>query len=193
MSTFIRELSHYEICICGLDVLGSNIAVGLARIGAQRLTLIDDEKVTPESLFYPPFGWADLDCFRTKAISHELIRCKDILPDAVGFRVKDSNIASFIGDAELVVNTFNDEQAIIVAQHCQHFSIPCLRVIVSKTQAGSEQTRVDLMWEDEGRIHSSNDDVGTECLIASALAVDLIADFALYGQKENIEYIPAVA
>ncbi len=187
MSTFIRELSHYEICICGLDVLGSNIAVGLARIGAERLIVIDDKCVTAESLIQPPFGWADINTFRSKALSRELLRTKDVLPDAIGFRVSEKNIASFIGDAELVVNTFDDEQATIVADYCRELALPCLRVCVSTN-------RVDLIWDHEGTGSPAvNESTGTESMIASALAVDLIAGFAIDGSQESIEYIPAVA
>ncbi len=187
MSTFIRELSHYEICICGLDVLGSNIAVGLARIGAERLIVIDDRLVTSESLIQPPFGWADIGTFRSKALERELLRTKDVLPDAIGFRVNEKNVASYLGDAELVVNTFVDEQAAIVGNYCRELSLPCLRVCVS-------MNRVDLIWGDAGEeTGQRNDSTGTESMIASALAVDVIAGFSIDGSQETIEYIPAVA
>lgn len=95
---------------------------------------------------------------------------------------------SYVGDAELVVNTFDDEQATIVARYCREISLPCLRVCVSRN-------RVDLIWEDGGAYDSptQNDSTGTESMIASALAVDIIAGFAVDGLQESIEYIPAIA
>ncbi len=134
-----RKFSEATVAVCGLGGLGSNIAIALARAGIGKLILIDFDKVDITNLHRQQYKANQIGLYKTDALTKNL---SEIAPyveiKSIIAKISEDNLASFLRDADVVCEAFDNEEAkaMLVNGVLEH--LPDRYVVAASGMAGLE-------------------------------------------------------
>lgn len=106
------RFSSATVAICGLGGLGSNIAIALARAGIGKLILIDFDRVDITNLHRQQYKANQIGRYKAEALAENL---QEIAPyielETISERITETNLSSFLKNADVVCEAFDDAQA----------------------------------------------------------------------------------
>lgn len=107
-----EKVKKATVAIAGLGGLGSNIAVSLARIGVGRLILMDYDVVEPSNLNRQHYLIAHIGQKKTEALKAQIESINPFIEvEAHDVYLSEDNAASFIAQADIAVEAFDDPAA----------------------------------------------------------------------------------
>lgn len=108
----VEKLQAATVAVCGLGGLGSNVSIALARAGVGKLILIDFDCVDVTNLHRQQYKANQVGMEKPQALSANL---KEIAPyvelETHFVRVTEENVESLIGNADIVVEAFDNAEA----------------------------------------------------------------------------------
>ncbi len=96
----VEKLAEARITLGGAGALGSNLADTLVRQGFRRLRVIDRDRVEEHNLGTQIYGESD-----------HLFRAVSVEVEAVRKELSERAVRKFLGDTELVIDTFDNSRS----------------------------------------------------------------------------------
>lgn len=178
-----------RIVYCGVGALGSH-AVLMCRNLAATLVLVDCEQVASENLPAQGFVKLSVGKNRAEAMKAQLADFYDIQAEAHGVRVTEQNTEGLLGNADLIVDCFDDlrSRAVLSA-----FAVARGKPLVHGVLA-ADGTFGLVRWEEHFAPDAADDEGNPSCaggehlplvgLVAAALARS-VQDFATAGERHD--------
>lgn len=102
------KLQKAKVAIAGLGGLGSNIAIGLARIGVGQLHLVDFDRVDLTNLNRQHYFIHHLGQYKTEALKKQILEINPyILVSTDCLKITASNVATLFSDADIICEAFD--------------------------------------------------------------------------------------
>ncbi len=186
----IDRLSQAHIIVCGAGALGSHLIDTLARQGARRLTVIDQDRVEEHNIGTQIYDEGDIGALKAEVMQARCFRATGVELEAVAKPLTERNIAKLLRGASLVIDTFdNSASRRLVTEHCRAEGQACLHL-------GMNADYSEVKWNESYRVPA---DVleGNACeyplarnliLIVVALGSEAALRFLLDGQKESYSF-----
>jgi molybdopterin/thiamine biosynthesis adenylyltransferase len=186
----IDRLAQAQIVVCGAGALGSHLIDTLARQGARRLTVIDQDRVEEHNIGTQIYDEGDIGAFKAEVMQARCFRATGIELEAVAKQLTERNITKLLRGATLVIDSFdNSASRRLVTEHCHAQGLACLHL-------GMNADYGEVKWNETYRVPG---DVleGNACqyplarnliLIVVALGSEAALRFLLEGQKESYSF-----
>lgn len=104
----MEGLRTRRITLCGAGALGANLAETLARMGCQKLTVIDKDRVEERNLSTQPWQKSDVGSPKARILANSLFRAVGASVTPVCQELTEANAGKLLKDAELVVDCFDN-------------------------------------------------------------------------------------
>ena len=136
-SPFFHEERHAPLApfagrpvtVCGAGALGGNLAETLARMGFERLKVIDRDRVEGRNLSTQPYLRAEVGAPKARALANTLYRAVGAKVEPVVVELTAANAAELLRGSALVVDAFDNQAArAAVSAATRELGIPCLHV-----------------------------------------------------------------
>ena len=102
------KLQKAKVAIAGLGGLGSNIAIGLARIGVGQLHLVDFDRVDLTNLNRQHYFIHHLGQYKTEALKKQILEINPYIRVSTDcFKITASNVATLFSDADIICEAFD--------------------------------------------------------------------------------------
>lgn len=102
------KLQKAKVAIAGLGGLGSNIAIGLARIGVGQLHLVDFDRVDLTNLNRQHYFIHHLGQYKTEALKKQILEINPyIRVNTDCLKITASNVATLFSDADIICEAFD--------------------------------------------------------------------------------------
>jgi len=147
-SELMQKLAVTPITICGAGAIGSNLAMNLARMGVNKLTLIDRDRVEERNIGTQVYSVSDVGGRKAEILRNTLYRelgtdCKAVVQD-----LSDTNLTKLLKGAEIIVDAFdNSVSRKALFEFSQKQSTPCLH-------AGVNNEYGEAVWNEDYRVPS---------------------------------------
>ncbi|TNE46072.1 MAG: ThiF family adenylyltransferase [Deltaproteobacteria bacterium] len=150
----LERLAQTSIVVCGAGALGANLLESLARCGAQKLTVIDRDRVEERNLSTQPYYRSDVGSLKAKILAGSLYRAVGVAVNAQATELKESNARKLLKGADVVVDVFdNSVSRALVQACCDTLNIPCLH-------AGMASDYAEVIWDPHYKVPSdAHDDI----------------------------------
>lgn len=102
------KLQKAKVAIAGLGGLGSNIAIGLARIGVGQLHLVDFDRVDLTNLNRQHYFIHHLGQYKTEALKKQILEINpyiQVITDCL--KITANNVAILFSDADIICEAFD--------------------------------------------------------------------------------------
>ena len=97
-----------KVAIAGLGGLGSNIAIGLARIGVGQLHLVDFDRVDLTNLNRQHYFIHHLGQYKTEALKKQILEINPYIRVSTDcLKITASNVATLFSDADIICEAFD--------------------------------------------------------------------------------------
>lgn len=182
----MAKLAGLDVLICGGGAIGSNLAVTLARIGFEKLSVIDRDRVEERNMGTQVFSLDDVGGLKAEILRNLIYRDVSLEINAISQELNDKNIKKLIKTPNLVVDAFDNSVARgLVTQHCLENKIPCLHMGVNDQYA-------EVRWNEHYKVPSdAGDDIcdyplaRTLITLVVSVGAEVIIRFSTYGEKQN--------
>lgn len=184
------RLQRAVIAIAGCGGLGSNIAVMLTRAGVGRLIVADSDRVETENLNRQHFFRADVGRRKVQALADQL---RAINPDIElvlhDRQVQPATVGSLFGDAELLIEAFDDAAAKqwLIESWCSEF--PDRPVISASGLAGygrsdtlSVQRAGEIYFCGDGTSDAAEGLCAARVLLVAAMQANTAVEILMGGE-----------
>lgn len=140
MSYFMHEQRYRDlapaaerlVAICGAGALGANLAEALARMGFQRLRVIDHDRVAAHNLSTQPWHQQDVGGQKARVLANMLYRAVGTRVDAQVATLTDANAEALLRGSAVVLDAFDNLPArAAVGRAAEALGIPCLHIALS--------------------------------------------------------------
>ncbi len=102
------KLQKSKVAIAGLGGLGSNIAIGLARIGVGQLHLVDFDRVDLTNLNRQHYFIHHLGQYKTEALKKQIWEINPYIRVSTDcLKITASNVATLFSDADIICEAFD--------------------------------------------------------------------------------------
>lgn len=102
------KLQKAKVAIAGLGGLGSNIAIGLARIGVGQLHLVDFDRVDLTNLNRQHYFIHHLGQYKTEALKKQILEINPYIQVTTDcLKITAENVANLFSDAEIICEAFD--------------------------------------------------------------------------------------
>ena len=102
------KLQKANVAIAGLGGLGSNIAIGLARIGVGQLHLVDFDRVDLTNLNRQHYFIHHLGQYKTEALKKQILEINPYIRVSTDcLKITASNVATLFSDADIICEAFD--------------------------------------------------------------------------------------
>ena len=102
------KLQKAKVAIAGLGGLGSNIAIGLARIGVGQLHLVDFDRVDLTNLNRQHYFIHHLGQYKTEALKKQILEINPYIRVSTDcLKITASNVATLFSDADIICEAFD--------------------------------------------------------------------------------------
>ena len=132
-----QAFSSATVAICGLGGLGSNIAIALARAGIGKLILIDFDRVDITNLHRQQYKASQIGMHKTDALADNL---REIAPyielEMHTARITEENVVTFLKDADIVCEAFDDAECKAMLTDTVLSEIPDRYLVAASGMAG---------------------------------------------------------
>jgi molybdopterin/thiamine biosynthesis adenylyltransferase len=188
----LARLSALRLTVCGAGAVGSNLVDNLVLQGLRRVTVIDFDRIEAHNVGTQAYAQSDVGAFKVEILQAEMFRVADVEIKAVRQRLTARNVGQLLGDADLVVDGFDNHEArALVTAHCQATGVACLHVGLG---AGYAEVR----WNEGYRVPSDVVEEGADVCdypmarnliqFAVVLASEAIVRFALEGVRQGYSF-----
>ena len=102
------KLQKAKVAIAGLGGLGSNIAIGLARIGVGQLHLVDFDRVDLTNLNRQHYFIHHLGQYKTEALKKQILEINpyiQVITDCL--KITADNVPTLFSDADIICEAFD--------------------------------------------------------------------------------------
>lgn len=156
MSFFLHERIYRDltpvagklIVICGAGALGANLAETLARMGMNRLRVIDRDRVEAHNLSTQPWMQQDVGAPKARVLAATLYRAVGARVEAHQTELTDANATNLMRDSAVIVDTFDNPPArMAVARAAADLGVPCLHLAL-----GGDGDYGCGLWDDAYRL-----------------------------------------
>lgn len=122
------------VTICGAGALGANLAESLARMGLERLRVIDRDRVEVHNLSTQPWMQQDVGAPKARALAGALYRAVGARLDAQFVELTPERAPRLIAGSAVVVDAFDNlPSRVAVAHAAAEAGAPCLHVALAPT------------------------------------------------------------
>ena len=132
-----QAFSSATVAICGLGGLGSNIAIALARAGIGKLILIDFDRVDITNLHRQQYKASQIGMHKIDALADNL---REIAPyielEMHTARITEENVVTFLKDADIVCEAFDDAECKAMLTDTVLSEIPDRYLVAASGMAG---------------------------------------------------------
>lgn len=102
------KLQKAKVAIAGLGGLGSNIAIGLARIGVGQLHLVDFDRVDLTNLNRQHYFIHHLGQYKTEALKKQILEINPYIRVSTDcLKITAENVATLFSDADIICEAFD--------------------------------------------------------------------------------------
>lgn len=102
------KLQKAKVAIAGLGGLGSNIAIGLARIGVGKLHLVDFDRVDLTNLNRQHYFIHHLGQYKTEALKKQILEINPYIRVSTDcLKITARNVATLFSDADIICEAFD--------------------------------------------------------------------------------------
>ncbi len=197
-SPFFHEERHAPLApfaarpvtVCGAGALGGNLAETLARMGFERLKVIDQDRVEGRNLSTHPYLRAEVGAPKARALANTLYRAVGAKIEPMVVELTAANAANLLQGSALVVDAFDNQAArAAVSAAARELGIPCLHVGFS-----ADGLYGSGVWEPGYQV--PQDTLEDPCdypltrplaLLVAAAAAEVLAGHLLHGSKRGFE------
>lgn len=131
------KLSGTCVALCGLGGLGSNIAFSIARLGIEKLILIDHDRVDMSNLHRQQYKVDQIDVFKTEALKENLA---DITPFLIvechTCKLTEENIPELLKNADIICEAFDNAESKAMLVNTVLEKLPNKYIVASSGMAG---------------------------------------------------------
>lgn len=123
------KLQKAKVAIAGLGGLGSNIAIGLARIGVGQLHLVDFDRVDLTNLNRQHYFIHHLGQYKTEALKKQIWEINPYIRVSTDcLKITASNVATLFSDADIICEAFDvpENKAMLVNTVLEQLPDKCL-------------------------------------------------------------------
>lgn len=194
----LERIRKLKVGIAGAGGLGSNCAMHLVRSGFEHLTLVDHDRVEPSNLNRQFFFVDQIGKDKVVALQENLKRInRDLSIQVFTQRIDHTNVDSFFGECEVIVEAFDDPQA--KKMLVEHYYSSGKFVVAASGIAGCGNSDAIQIKEINPNLFIVGDFISevTDNLppyspgvaIAAAKQADLILSYAMnYNQRGNNDF-----
>jgi molybdopterin/thiamine biosynthesis adenylyltransferase len=182
----LAKLAKLRVTICGVGAIGSNLADNLVRQGVTTLRTIDRDRVEEHNVSTQAYGEADVGVWKVEALRNRLFKVAGVEIDAVRKELTAQNSKQLLGDADIVIDAFDNSAARQLVQATVRASgVPCLHV-------GLYEDYCEVMWDEAYRV--PKDVAGDVCeyplarnlvLLAVVIASETVLKFVATGERTD--------
>ena len=134
-----KRFSSATVAVCGLDGLGSNIAIALARAGIGKLLLIDFDRVDMTNLHRQQYKANQIGLYKADALAENL---SEIAPyteiSAVTAKITEENFTELLKEADVVCEAFDNAEAKAMLVNGVLEQLPDCYLIAASGMAGMD-------------------------------------------------------
>ena len=182
----MTRLAEFPVAVCGAGALGANIAESLARMGFERLRVVDRDRVEQRNLSTQPYYRSDAGAFKARMLGNALYRALGVEVDARAEELTAATAAKLLAETALVVDVFdNSASRRVLKEYAESAGVACLH-------AGLAGDYAEVVWNEIYRVPSAaQDDVCDYPLarnlvtLAVAIACETIVDFIATGARHS--------
>jgi molybdopterin-synthase adenylyltransferase len=182
----MQRVKDLRVSVCGAGALGANMIENLARQGFATLRVIDRDRIEERNLSTQPYYAADIGAFKAKMLANNLYRALGVKIEARIEELNEANAARLLGNAELVIDTFDNNAA------RRALKLFCDGNNVTGLHAGLATGYGEVIWNERYTVPSpSQDDVcdyplaRNLVMLTVAIASEAIIRFAATGERRN--------
>lgn len=186
----LRKIACARLVFCGAGALGSLLCDSLVRHGAQRILIVDRDRVEEHNIGTQVYERDEIGAWKAEAMQARCFRATGVEAEAVAKEFSDKNAAKLLRGADLVFDTFdNAASRRLVTESCQALGVPCLHLGVNADYG-------EVKWNENYRV--PNDVIeGNACdyplarnvlLFIVAIGGEVALRFLLRGEKENYSF-----
>lgn len=136
------------ITLCGAGALGANLAETLARMGLQRLRVIDQDRIEAHNLSTQPWQQQDIGAPKTRILANMLYRTAGTRIEAQHITLNEDNATLLLQGSAVVIDAFDNRPArAAVAAATAASGVPCLHIAL-----GGRGDYGCGLWDDAYRI-----------------------------------------
>ena len=179
------------ITICGAGALGGNLTEMMARMGFNRLKLVDKDRVEMRNLSTQPYCRAEVGTPKARALANTLYRAVQANVEPMVVELTSKNATNLLQGSVLVVDAFDNHEArAAVSETTRLHSLPCIHIGFS-----SDGLYGSGIWEPHYKV--PQEVPGDPCdypltrplaLMLTSIAVRAIVDFFLHDLRRDIEF-----
>jgi molybdopterin-synthase adenylyltransferase len=186
----LAAFAERPITICGAGALGGSLTETLARMGFNRLTVIDRDRVEMRNLSTQPYSRGEVGAPKARVLANTLYRAVQARLTPVVADLTADNAATLLAGGALVVDAFDNRAArAAVSAAVRQLGLPCLHLGFS-----ADGLYGSGIWEPGYQVPQ---DAGADpcdypltrplAMMLAALAARTIADYFAGGQRLDVE------
>ena len=142
----LARLAETPIVLCGAGAIGSNLADNLARHGATRLSVIDDDRVEEHNVSTQLYGEDEVGLWKVEALQARLFRAVGVEIAPVRKRLDERNAGKLLRGAALVIDAFDNHASRAAVQSAARAAgVACLHV-------GLHADYAEIVWDEHYRV-----------------------------------------
>jgi molybdopterin/thiamine biosynthesis adenylyltransferase len=178
-----------HIIVCGAGALGSNLIETLARIGFQKLTVIDDDRVEIHNVGTQVYQQTQVGTKKAQALRQMIFSATGVGVTPMMDRLTAVNVQKLLKTADLVVDCFdNSESRRVVSEKCKEKNIRCVH-------AGLFEDYGEVVWNSVYKIPKDHPKENDACdyplsrtivLLTVVALTESIISFLTTGQERNL-------
>lgn len=170
------KIKNTTVGIAGLGGLGSNVALALARIGIDKLIVVDFDRVEPSNLNRQQYFLIHLGMKKVDAIEDVIKKCNPFVNiEKNDIFLKEDNIQKIFKDADIIVEAFDDPKCKAELTNTVLTKMKDKKLVVASGMAGyktgntilSRKLKENLYFVGDGINESSKE----MCLMAPRVAI----------------------
>lgn len=166
----MTRLRTSRIVICGAGALGGNLCEQLARMGAENLAVIDDDRVEEHNLSTQPYRRDDVGQLKAKMLANGLYRGLGIAVRGHARRLEADNAETLLEGADLVVDAFdNPPSRALVQTTARELGLVCVHAGLSGDGYG------EVIWDARYRVPEAVGDDACDYALARNLVMLTVA------------------
>lgn len=183
---FLTKLKEFNITICGVGALGSNLVDNLSRHGFTKLKIIDMDRVDKSNLSTQIYCENDVGALKVAALKNHVFRAVGVELQEQNKELTGANVKNLLKGSDLVIDVFdNSKSRGLVQTECRERKIPCIH-------GGLYEDYGEVVWDEKYRV--PNDVQGDVCdyplarnsiLFVVAILSEEVLDFCLSSKPRK--------
>ncbi|CAN5336515.1 hypothetical protein BH10CYA1_BH10CYA1_15880 [soil metagenome] len=186
-SDAMKKLASFKIVICGAGAIGSNLAVNLARMGVNSLTVIDKDRVEEHNIGTQVYGVDDIGTRKSECLRNLIHREVGEEIVSLAQELTEKNVGKLLRGHDLIVDAFdNSKSRKLVFDESSRSRLFCIH-------AGLSGSYGQVQWNNSYIVPGdANDDIcdyplaRNLILMVVALTSEAVVRYCLGGEQLNL-------